>query len=126
MSLHQEPHHDLLGDLLHRIMGVVIFRDQSAKGADETGEWMMFTRGAAIKQLIHDSHCFVSRVYLNGRAAISPEMALGIEAWLGADRGGDALIWLAEQGAYDMWQAEQRCKSSPMQVQPAPHLLVAA
>lgn len=63
MSLHQEPHHDLLGDLLHRIMGVVIFRDQSAKGADETGEWMMFTRGAAIKQLIHDSHCFVSRVY---------------------------------------------------------------
>lgn len=64
----------------------------------------------------------LSRV-LNGRAAISPEMALRIEAWLGLARGGDARIWLAEQNAYDMWQAEQRFKSAPMQVQPAPDLL---
>ena len=63
----------------------------------------------------------LSRV-LNGRAAISPEMALRIEAWLGVDRGGEARLWLAEQSAYDMWQAEQRFKAEPMHVQPAPAL----
>ncbi|MQR00478.1 HigA family addiction module antitoxin [Glaciimonas soli] len=61
----------------------------------------------------------LSRV-LNGRAAISPEMALRIQAWLGVERGGDARIWLAEQSDYDMWQAEQRFKLEPMRVQPAP------
>ena len=66
----------------------------------------------------------VSRVtlsrLLNGRAAVSPEMALRIEAWLGLDRGGDARVWLAEQSAYDMAQAAQRFKATPMHVQPAP------
>jgi addiction module HigA family antidote len=61
----------------------------------------------------------LSRV-LNGRAAISPEMALRIEAWLGKERGGDARVWLAEQSAYDMWQAEQRLKDTPLNVQRAP------
>ncbi len=56
----------------------------------------------------------------NGRAAISPDMALRIEAWLGVDRGGDARAWLAQQSAYDVWQAEQRFKEVPMRVQPAP------
>ncbi|TAL83698.1 MAG: addiction module antidote protein, HigA family, partial [Candidimonas sp.] len=28
--------------------------------------------------------------------------------------------WLAEQSAYDMWQAEQRLKAAPLQVQRAP------
>ena len=65
------------------------------------------------------SRVALSRV-LNGRAAISPEMALRIEAWLGVDRGGEARLWLAEQNAYDMWQAEQRFKAAPMQVQRAP------
>ena len=60
-----------------------------------------------------------SRV-LNGRAAISPEMALRIEAWLGVERGGEARLWLAEQSAYDVWQATQRFKATPMHVQPAP------
>lgn len=72
----------------------------------------------AAKQL-NVSRVALSRV-LNGRAAISPDMALRIEAWLGADRGGDARVWLAEQSAYDVWQAEQRFKTSPMHVQPAP------
>jgi addiction module HigA family antidote len=63
----------------------------------------------------------LSRV-LNGRAAVSPEMALRMEAWLGVERGGDARIWLAEQAAFDMWQAQQRFKAAPMQVQPAPGL----
>ena len=61
----------------------------------------------------------LSRV-INGRAAISPEMALRIEAWLGVERGGEARIWLAEQSAYDVWQAEQKFKDAPMHVQPAP------
>ncbi len=61
----------------------------------------------------------LSRV-LNGRAAISPEMALRIEAWLGVERGGEARLWLAEQSAYDVWQATQRFLDKPMQVQPAP------
>ena len=66
----------------------------------------------------------VSRValsrMLNGRAAISPDMALRLEAWLGVERGGDARVWMAQQSAYDMWQAEQRYKIAPMRVQPAP------
>ena len=57
---------------------------------------------------------------LTGRAAISPEIALRIEAWLGVERGGEARLWLAEQSAYDVWQAEQRFKVVPMHVQPAP------
>ena len=65
------------------------------------------------------SRVALSRV-LNGRAAISPEMALRIEAWLGVARGGEARLWLAEQSAYDVWQAAQRFEATPMQVQPAP------
>ena len=65
------------------------------------------------------SRVTLSRV-LNGRAAISPEMALRIEAWLGVARGGEARLWLAEQGAYDMWQAAQKFKAAPMRVQRAP------
>jgi addiction module HigA family antidote len=61
----------------------------------------------------------LSRV-LNGHAGISPEMALRIEAWLGVDRGGEARLWLAEQSAYDVWQAVQKFKKMPMHVHPAP------
>ena len=70
------------------------------------------------------SRVALSRV-LNARAAISPDMALRIEAWLGVERGGEARLWLAEQSAYDMWQAQQRYVTTPMQVQMAP-LAVAA
>jgi addiction module HigA family antidote len=49
----------------------------------------------------------LSRV-LNERAAISPEMARRIEAWLGADRGGDAAVWLRMQSDYDLWRERQR------------------
>lgn len=49
----------------------------------------------------------LSRV-LNGHAAISPEMARRIEAWLGNDRGGNAHLWLGMQMDYDLWVAEQR------------------
>lgn len=49
----------------------------------------------------------LSRV-LNGRAALSPEMALRLEKWLGMERGGTATAWLAQQAAYDLWQARER------------------
>jgi addiction module HigA family antidote len=65
------------------------------------------------------SRVTLSRV-LNGHAAISPEMALRIESWLGVDRGGEARLWLAEQNAYDLWQATQRLKSNPKKVVRAP------
>lgn len=65
------------------------------------------------------SRVTLSRV-LNARAAISPEMALRIEAWLGVARGGEARLWLAEQSAYDMWQAAQKFKAVPMRVRRAP------
>ena len=49
---------------------------------------------------------------VNGRAAISPSMALRIEHWLGRDHGGAAEVWLAPQAAYDLWQARVAAKSS--------------
>lgn len=52
----------------------------------------------------------LSRV-LNGHAAISPEMALRIEKWLGEENGGRADLWLAEQTAYDLWQARVKFKA---------------
>ena len=47
-------------------------------------------------------------------------MALRIEAWLGKERGGEALLWLAQKSAYDMWQAAQQFKLKRMRVTPAP------
>jgi addiction module HigA family antidote len=49
---------------------------------------------------------------LNGRSPITPEVALRIEAWLGAANGAVARLWLAQQSAYDRWQAQQRCKNN--------------
>jgi addiction module HigA family antidote len=48
----------------------------------------------------------LSRV-LNGRAAISPEMALRIEGWLGVANGGSADTWISQQAAYDLWKARK-------------------
>ena len=48
----------------------------------------------------------LSRV-LNGRAAISPTMALRIEGWLGVENGGSADAWLGQQTAYYLWQARE-------------------
>jgi len=49
----------------------------------------------------------LSRV-LNGHAGISTDMARRLEAWLGAERGGRADLWLGMQMDYDLWQAEQK------------------
>lgn len=48
----------------------------------------------------------LSRV-LNGRAAISPEMALRLEGWLAVKNGGRADLWIAQQAGYDLWQARK-------------------
>lgn len=52
------------------------------------------------------SRAALSRV-LNGRAAISPEMALRLEGWLGIENGGKADLWIAQQAAYDLWNARK-------------------
>ena len=51
----------------------------------------------------------LSRV-VNERAAISPEMALRIEQWLGVEKGGRADVWLAEQASFALWQTRQHFK----------------
>ena len=58
----------------------------------------------------------LSRV-LNGRAAISPSMALRLEGWLGVENGGRADAWIAQQAAYDLWQVR---KAGVPKVQRAP------
>jgi addiction module HigA family antidote len=49
---------------------------------------------------------------LNGHAAISVEMALLLEQWLGEERGGRADFWLAQQTAYDLWKGRQSFKTT--------------
>ncbi|WP_249028007.1 helix-turn-helix transcriptional regulator [Methylovulum psychrotolerans] len=44
---------------------------------------------------------------LNAKGALSPEMALGLESWLGIENGGRADLWISQQAAYDLWQARQ-------------------
>ena len=56
---------------------------------------------------------------LNGRAAISPEMALRLEGWLGVENGGSADAWIAQQDAYGLWKA--RAAGAPV-VQRAPEV----
>lgn len=43
----------------------------------------------------------LSRV-LNGRASVSPAMALRLERWLGIENGGRAEAWLRMQAAHDL------------------------
>jgi addiction module HigA family antidote len=64
------------------------------------------------------SRVALSRV-INGRAAISPVLALRLEAWLGVDRGGAARLWLAQQAAYDEWAARKALKAKPLRIRPA-------
>lgn len=52
------------------------------------------------------SRVALSRV-INGRAAISAELAIRLAQWL----GGGAEVWLRAQLQYDLWQAEQKSKA---------------
>jgi len=59
----------------------------------------------------------LSRV-LNGRAGVSPEMALRLERWLGAEHGGRAGVWLGMQSAYDLWQTQKAAKATLSKIKP--------
>ena len=65
----------------------------------------------------------VSRVALsraiNGRAAISADMAIRLAQWL----GGSAETWLRAQAQYDLWHAEREKK---IKVKPVQRVVVAA
>lgn len=50
------------------------------------------------------SRVALSRV-INGKAAISAEMAIRLEAWLSAPTANS---WLAMQTEFDLWQARQK------------------
>jgi antitoxin HigA-1 len=72
-----------------------ILRDGVFEGAEitvtEAAEQLGVTRAA------------LSRI-LNGRAGISPDMAVRLGKWLGQS----AESWLRMQMDYDLWQAERR------------------
>lgn len=59
----------------------------------------------------------LSRV-LNGQSAISPEMALRLERWLGVEHGGRAGLWLGMQAAYDLWNAEKSARAVLKKIKP--------
>jgi antitoxin HigA-1 len=59
----------------------------------------------------------LSRV-LNGRAGISPEMALRLERWFGVANGGRAAVWLGMQATYDLWQAQRAAKAVLGKIKP--------
>ena len=51
------------------------------------------------------SRVTLSRV-LNGKAAISADMAIRLHLWLG-ENSPSAASWLHQQANYDLWQASQ-------------------
>jgi addiction module HigA family antidote len=59
----------------------------------------------------------LSRV-LNGRAAVSPEMALRLERWLGVDNGGRAEVWLRMQAVHDLAAAEKNARPVLKRIKP--------
>lgn len=67
----------------------------------------------------------LSRV-LNGRAGISPEMALRLERWLGVDHGGRASVWLGMQAAFDLWHAQKSARGVLNKIKPVKHEELAA
>lgn len=52
---------------------------------------------------LHVTRTALSRV-LNGRAAVSADMALRLGQWL----GNGAEVWLRMQAAHDLWQASKK------------------
>jgi addiction module HigA family antidote len=55
---------------------------------------------------------------VNGRAAISTDMAIRLAQWL----GGSAETWLRAQPQYDLWHTE---KNSKIKVKPASERIAA-
>ena len=61
---------------------------------------MTVTEAAAA---LHVTRAALSRV-INGRAAVSADMALRLGQWL----GNGAEVWLRMQAAHDLWQAAKK------------------
>ncbi len=57
----------------------------------------------------------LSRV-LNGKAAVSPEMAIRLAGAFGTS---SPEVWLGLQAQYDLWQVQRQ---NPIKVRPLPHL----
>lgn len=53
---------------------------------------------------------------LNGKSAITAEMALRLHAWLG-EQSPSAESWLHQQASYDLWQAAQKADFSILPAQ---------
>lgn len=56
---------------------------------------------------------------LNGKSAISPEMAVRLEKFMGNGPEG-AEFWLRLQGDYDLWHARAKLKDEVGKIVPAP------
>jgi antitoxin HigA-1 len=56
---------------------------------------------------------------LNGKSAISPEMAVRLQAFMGNGEQG-AEFWLRLQADYDLWHARKRLAGEIAKVKPAP------
>ena len=72
----------------------------------------------AAAQALGVTRVALSRV-LNGRAGISPEMALRLERWLGVEHGGRADLWLRMQASHDLWATEKTAKALLRKIKPA-------
>ncbi len=48
----------------------------------------------------------LSRV-VNEKVAISPEMALRLDGWVGGVNDGRADLWIGQQAAYDLWHGRK-------------------
>jgi len=83
MLMHNPPHPgEILNDMWLEPLGLTITR--AAQGLDVSRK--------TLSEIV------------NGRAAISPEMALRLELAFGKS----AQSWLSHQAAYDLWQVAQR------------------
>src|ERR1039457_6280182 len=86
---------------------------RQTKGTDQTSQTYCYRATSRLYLTVTEAaaqlgvtRATLSRV-LNGRAAISPEMALRLEGWLGVKNGGRADLWISMQTGYDLWQARK-------------------
>jgi addiction module HigA family antidote len=90
MRMHNPPHPgEILNDLWLEPMGLSI---------------------TAAAQVLNVSRKTLSEI-VNGRASVSPEMAMRLQLAFGKS----AQSWLAHQAAYDLWQLKGRAKSLGVQ-----------
>ncbi|MFY9744962.1 MAG: HigA family addiction module antitoxin [Acidobacteriaceae bacterium] len=92
MSMHNPPHP---GEVIREYLGVM----SVSAAADHLGV----------------GRVTLSRV-LNGKAAVSPEMAVRLAGALGTS---SPEVWLGMQSQYDLWQVRKR---NTIKVKPLPHL----